>query len=376
MAALVTLAAALLTASAGAPDADAATKKHKQHKKHRQYAAKKAANKAQTSCGPELQTLYPQAPGAERFTMVIRINTIGDVNVYSSPDEVNGGLKPRIRDRDIFLINTRVTGSTAVTQQQIATKLRQSFPCNRIFALNGLSLNAFSQGYMFSLINAPEVGALLLDWEKLDWDVARQTDPTAPAWVDTPFTAMLSRLKARLAILASTVLANGGAKRIGLVPFARADWNLGLMARTIDNQARRITPSGRGFQSSQTQKTCQSGGGIGLAGTIKGLFTQYKQANFKKIKRKKGSRKKKFKRLKPRTQKLNLGVQISFTATPDPTNTDPVKSVDPSKAAECTSSAIFQKAGAILYWARPQDMDALFADPRVCALRPSPIGIC
>ena len=39
-------------------------------------------------------------------------------------------------------------------------------------------------------------------------------------------------------------------------------------------------------------------------------------------------------------------------------------------------NAIFQKAGAILYWAWPQDMDALFADPRVCAMRPSQIGIC
>jgi hypothetical protein len=369
LAALLALAAALTTTGLGTPEAAAATKKHK---KHRQGKARTAATKAQ--CGSELQTLYPLAPGADRFTMIIRINSIEDVNSWS--DLAPGGLKQRVRDRDVFLINTRFSGSTAETEQQIATKLRKNFPCNRIFALNGLSYDAFSEGYMFALINAPEVNALLIDWEKLDWEASRETSPTTPPWVDTPFTAMLKRLKGRLAVLASTVLANGGGKQIGLVPFARADWNLGLMARTIDNQARRITPTGRGFQSSQTQKTCQAGGGAGLAGTIKGLFTQYKQANFKKIKPKRKGAKPKFKRLKPKTSKLNLGVQISFTSTPDPTHSDPVKSVDPTKAADCTSLAIFQKAGAILYWARPQDVAALLADPRVCALRPSPTGIC
>jgi hypothetical protein len=368
LAAALSLAGTLAATAVGPPDAAGAQKKQTKRK------ARTAAAKSQTACVGELQTLYPLAPGAERFTMVIRINTIEDVNSWS--DLGSGGLKPRVRDRDIFLINTRFQGSTAETEQRIATRLRQNFPCNRIFALNGLSYDAFSEGYMFALINAPQVSALLIDWEKLDWDAARETAPTLPAWVDTPFTAMLKRLKGRLAVLASTILANGGGKRIGLVPFARADWNLGLIARTIDNQARKIAPGGRGFQSSQTQKTCQTGGGAGLAGTIKGLFTQYKQANFKKVKPKRKGARPRFKRLKPKTQKLNLGVQISFTSTPDPTHRDPVKSVDISKAAECTSLAVFQKAGAILYWARPQDMAVLFTDPRMCALRPSPTGVC
>jgi len=320
-------------------------------------------------------TLYPRAPGTDRFTMVIRINTLKDIEVYANSDEYSGGLKPRIRDRDIFLVNTRFKDTDAATEQTIATRLRKNFPCNRIWALNGLAFNAYSEGYMFSLLNAPEVQALLVDWEKLDWDVARASDPGTPAWVDTPFYSMLKRLKGRLSVLANTVAASGTGKRIGLVPFARTDWNLGIMARTIDRQAARIAPRGRGFQSSQTQKSCQSGGGLGMQSTMKALFTQYKKANFKKVKRRKG-KKPRFKRLKPRTQKLNLGVQISFTSTPNPGHRDPVKSVGVSRAAQCTSYALFQKAGAILYWARPQDMDALFADPTICALRPSPFGVC
>jgi hypothetical protein len=341
-------------------------------KKKRNVARKSAA----AGC-TDMGTLYPQAPGADRFTMVIRINTLKDIEVYANSDEYSGGLKSRIRDRDIFLINTRFKDTDAATEQAIATRLRKNFPCNRIYALNGLAYNAYSEGYMFSLLNAPEVQALLLDWEKLDWDVARASDPGTPPWVDSPFYSMLPRLKGRLSVLANTVAASGTGKRIGLVPFARSDWNLGIMARTIDRQAARIVPGGRGFQSSQTQKACQSGGGLGMQSTTKTLLTQYKQANFKKVKRGKGKKATvTVKRLKPRTQKLNLGVQISFTSTPDPGHPDPVKSVGPSTAAQCTSYALFQKAGAILYWARPQDMDALFADPTICALRPSPFGVC
>lgn len=328
-------------------------------------------------CASDIGTLYPQAPGGERFTMVIRINTLKDIEIYANADEYSGGLKPRIRDRDIFLINTRFKDTDPATEQTIATRLRKNFPCNRIYALNGLAYNAYSEGYMFSLLNAPEVSALLLDWEKLDWDVARASDPGTPAWIDTPFYAMLRRLKGRLSVLANGVAASGTGKRIGLVPFARSDWNLGMMARTIDRQAARIAPRGRGFQSSQTQKSCQTGGGTGMQATMKTLFTQYKQANFKKVKRGKGKTAKvTVKRLKPRTQKLNLGVQISFTSTPDPGHPDPVKSVGVARAAQCTTYALYQKAGAILYWARPQDMDALFADPAICALRPSPFGVC
>jgi hypothetical protein len=351
------------------PAATAAAKPGKKPK----HTAAASAQKAQ--CGQDLGTLYPQAPGANRYTIVFRINTLKDIETYASSDEFSGGLKPRIRDRDIFLINTRFKDTDARIEQAIAAELRQNFPCNRIYALNGLSYNAYSEGYMFSLLGAPQVSALLLDWEKLDWDVARASDAGTPPWVDSPFRSMLPRLKQRLSVLANTIAANGGGKRIGLVPFARDDWNLGVMARTIDRQARRISPGGRGFQSSQTQKSCQSGGGSGMQATTKTLFTQYKRANFKRVKRGKG-KKPKIKRLKPRTNKFNLGVQISFTSTPNPSHPDPVKSVSPGRAAQCTGTAIFQKAGAILYWARPQDMYALFSQPEVCALRPSPFGVC
>ncbi|MGH2982845.1 MAG: hypothetical protein ACRDK5_01105 [Solirubrobacterales bacterium] len=352
--------AALLALALGMPSASRA-------------AAKKSANAA---CGPQLDTLYPTAPQADRFTMVIRINKFNDIETYANSDEATGGLRPRLRDRDIFLINTRFQDTEAANERKIATELRRQFPCNRIVALNGLSFDPNNTtGYMFSLTEAPEVSAVLLDWEQIDWNTARSTDPGLPRWEDA-FNPMLKRLKGRLAALANWINAAGSGQQLGIVPFARADWNLGLMARTIDRQSARVVAGRHGLQSSQTQKSCQTGAGAGMRTSVKSLFTQYKRANFKKIKPKRKGAKPTFKRLEPKTQKLNLGVQISFTSTPVSTSPDPVKSVGPAQAADCTVNAIFQKAGAILYWARPQDMDALFADPRICALRPSQVGIC
>lgn len=371
LAALLGLGATAFSSAAVMPVAEGAKAKKKPGKTKR--LAKKSANAA---CGPQLDTLYPTAPQADRFTMVIRINKFNDIETYANSDEASGGLRPRLRDRDVFLINTRFQDSDAATEQKIATELRRQFPCNRIFALNGLSFDPNNTtGYMFSLTGAPQVSGVLLDWEQIDWNTARSTDPGLPPWEDA-FNPMLKRLKGRLAALANWINAAGSGQQLGLVPFARDDWNLGMMARTVDRQSARVVAGRHGVQSSQTQKSCQTGAGTGMRTTVKGLFTQYKGANFKKIKPKRKGAKPKFRRLMPKTQKLNLGVQISFTSTPVPTSPDPVKSVGPAQAADCTSNAIFQKAGAILYWARPQDMDALFADPRVCALRPSQVGIC
>ena len=53
----------------------------------------------------------------------------------------------RIRPQDIFVLNTRFTGSgsfpamTPSVAAGLAADLRATFPCNRIIALNGLSFD-------------------------------------------------------------------------------------------------------------------------------------------------------------------------------------------------------------------------------------------
>src|SRR5262249_42703106 len=154
----------------------------------------------------------------------------------------------------------------------------------------------------------------------------------------------------------------------------------GLMERTVQRQNSLVVRNRQGFQSVQTQKSCQTGGPAGLLGQIKSIYTQYKRANFKHPKKKKkgakSSKKGKTKRIKPKLSRGFLGVQISFTATPDPSSSDPVKSVPVSTAAACTIAAVNGTQGAILYWARPSDVKALLSDPNICPLRPSPSGVC
>jgi hypothetical protein len=360
-----------LTGALGLSSASAAQKK----------LARKAAVKA--ACASIPSTLYPSTPGIapeDRFTMIFRVNNDDDIDAFSSQLEANGGLKPRIKDRDIFLINTR-NGNDENAEQALANRLRQNFPCNRIFALNGESLNPSSEGYLFRLIDNPNVSALLMDWEKMDWDVARASEPGLGPWVD-PFAQMLPIFASRLAAIRLALASAPGRadKLFGAVPFARSDWDLGAMARVIQRQNSKLAIGRQGFQSVQTQKSCQTGGAGGMTSQISAIFKQYKRANFKKIKRKgkKGGKRRRprFKKVKPKLDRGNLGVQVSFTATPNPSSPDPVKSVGPSQAAQCTVAAVNATAGAILFWARPSDLDALFADPAVCALRPSPSGIC
>ena len=119
--------------------------------------------------------------------MMIRINTQGNVDTYTKPE---GGMGGRIRPQDIFVLNTRFTGSgqfpamTDAVASTLAANLRTTFPCNRIIALNGMSFDPTVAGYAFSGIGDPNVFALLTDFEKVDWNAGRATDPSRPPWHD------------------------------------------------------------------------------------------------------------------------------------------------------------------------------------------------
>src|SRR5690349_6569682 len=93
--AAVALAAVLAVALLGARSADPAPA----------VAAKKAA------CPALPSGFAPSGPSSSRFTMLIRINTQGNVNTWTQFNQANGGLAGYVRTRDIFVINTRFTGT-------------------------------------------------------------------------------------------------------------------------------------------------------------------------------------------------------------------------------------------------------------------------
>src|SRR4051794_41421775 len=60
------------------------------------------AAQAQVSCS-QPRGLSPATTGPGSFTMLVRINTQGNVDTYTKPEQ---GMGSRIRPQDIFVLNT------------------------------------------------------------------------------------------------------------------------------------------------------------------------------------------------------------------------------------------------------------------------------
>ena len=297
--------------------------------------------------------LSPKGGRRARFTMLLRIKKPGDIAVYANADQQSGGLKGRLRERDIFVINTRRKVATPEKQTQMVNLLRQSFPCNRIVALNGLSRSSESVGSMLSLLEDSRVHALMLDWEEGDWNVARKRTRSMRRWNDK-FGANRRRIRQRLGRLVRRIRATGHReKRLGLATVHYGNWSYGKLGVTLNRRSRRIRRFRQGIQSVQVQKICQRGSRK-YGRTVRALRREYRRNG-----------------IAPR----RLGVQISFTDDPIRGDDRPVNDVPPIKAARCTIAALRGRgAGAILYWARPEAIRALVRRTRVCRLRPPPEG--
>src|SRR5262245_23734272 len=95
---------------------------------------------------PPYQLAPKGGPGA-RFTMLIRVNKPSNVGTYERLQGTYG----QLRQRDTFVVNTRWKGSSPAIQDAILSRLRDSFPCNRVIALNGLGVDPRRPGYALSL---------------------------------------------------------------------------------------------------------------------------------------------------------------------------------------------------------------------------------
>lgn len=338
-----------------------------------------SAAQAQVSC-PQPLGLSPTGPGPTRFTMLIRINTQGNVDTYTKPEE---GMGDRLRPQDIFVLNTRFQGSgqfpamTPTVAAELAADLRATFPCNRIIALNGMSIDPNAAGYAFTGIDDPNVFALLTDFEEGDWNAGRILDPARPPWTDK-FTKALPRIKAWNAGVAGAAAANpvGAGKRTGLAPQENSTWNFGQIAQDLNKKNSRLGAPKLGPMSVQTQEACASGGAAGFGARAKTLRLQYKfkfiikkiKVPGKKKKRKKTIRLPLKKKAKPILD--NLGMQISFTDAPDPSASMALVRTSAAQAASCVQPGLKQGGGAFFFFASDDAMRLLFQQPQIAALRP------
>ena len=339
-----------------------------------------SAAKASAGCPPLPSGLAPTGPGPTRFTMMIRINTQGNVDTYTKPD---GGMGNRILPQDIFVLNTRFTGSgsfpalTPPVAASLAANLRTTFPCNRIIALNGLSFNSTSPGYAFTGVDDPNVYALMSDYERDDWNDGRSTAPGRPPWTDN-FAKAFPQLRGWNFGFTATLAANpvGAGKKTGLAPQDVGGWNYGQVAQNLDKQNARLGARHLGPQSVQTQDACADGAGPGFGARAKALRLQY---NFKFITRKvrvkgKNKRVRKTIRLplhkKAKPGMSNLGMEISFTDSPQASASQAILSTSAAQAAACVGPALKQGVGAFFFFASDDSMRLLFQQPQINALRP------
>jgi hypothetical protein len=274
--------------------------------------------------------LAPPGAGPTRFTMMIRINSQQNVSTYANKIEATGGLGGRVRPQDIFMINTRFTGSggappmTPAVAADYATQLRAAFPCNRIVALTGMSYDPAAPGYAFSLADHPAVFALMTDFEPMDWNAGKATDPGRPGW-SYKYATALSRIKGFMGILSRTLAGNpvGASKRAGLVPIDVAAWNFGEIAQAIDKKNTRLGGRHLGPLSVQTQDSCANGGASGFGARAKTLTDQYKFKTItKKVKR--GGKKRKI-TIRRKIKKKARGRTCSMPRCRSPSPTRPTR---------------------------------------------------
>jgi hypothetical protein len=323
--------------------------------------------------------ISPGGPLEQRFTMLLRVNQLVNVDAWTSSDETLGGLKDYVRKQDIFVINTRFEGSTPTEWSQMATQLRKAFPCNRIAALNGMGVDPDRPGYAYALINHPAVYALMTDFEPMDWD----DDPARPGWSFKPNLAM-KRIKRQNTRLASAIASSksGAAKRSGLVPLDWPGWNYGEIAQDLDKKNRRLGGRKLGPLSVQTQDSCANGGASTFRERTKPLFGQYRfRVTIKTVKRSvKGKTKKRKIRVKRPIKKRarpllsNLSLQISFSDTPNPRAGMAITKTSAKTAAACTQAGLKRGAGAFFYFASTNSMQLLFRQKQIAKLRPPKNG--
>jgi hypothetical protein len=324
----------------------------------------------------------PPLPGSfttngSNFTMMIRINQMDNVKTYTNFNSATGGLGGRIRQQDIFVINSRFDQTTPAVAEQIASSLRAAFPCNRIISLNGLSPSSTEPGFLGTLVASPSyMYAIMLDYEPDDWGQAQSQGLAIPPFT-TNFRPNLSRTGYFMGQVNGALTPTGAGTRVGLVPFDQSNWNYGQLAQTADAFNTRLGARHLGLESVQTQESCTNGPKT-FGGRIATLKSQYKfRTKYRKKKIHKG--KKIIKKRIPFRVKIkkaaqantnNLAVQVSFTDSPIPGSSLPITATSATRADQCIASGLAQGQGTYFFFASDTSMKLLFTQPTVGSLRP------
>ena len=288
------------------------------------------------TCPSPPYQLAPKGGRAARFTMLIRVNKPSNVGDYARLQSTYG----QLRSRDVFVVNTRWKGSSPLLQEQILSQLRDSFPCNRVIALNGLGADPARPGYALSLTDSSQPWGVVLDWEREDWAHARATNHHLSRWKQG-FGRSLHRLGSMLGRVAGGIRASDtGIQKLGAAPGFFSGWQYARIARVLDRRNRSFGHRRGGIQVVGTQASCMKrrGGQRGMRSTAQRLYRQYRRGHRKRH---------------------NLAVEISFSDHARSKHHLPIRAVNEGRAGSCLRAALAGGAGAVLFWASPESMWAL-----------------
>ena len=288
------------------------------------------------SCPAPPFQLAPKGGRAARFTMLIRVNKPSNVNTYDQLQSTYG----QLRTRDVFVVNTRWKGTSPALQDAILARLQDSFPCNRVIALNGLGADPRRPGYALSLTDSAQPWGVVLDWERDDWAHARATNHHLSRWKQG-FGRSIHRLGSLIGRVAGNIRSSDtGIHKVGAAPGFFGDWQYGRIARMLDRRNRRFGHRRGGVQLVGTQASCMKrrSGQPGMRSTAADLYREYRRTHRKRH---------------------NLAVEISFSDHGRSKRHLPIRAVNESRAASCLRAALAGGAGAVLFWASPGSMWAL-----------------
>ena len=288
------------------------------------------------SCPAAPYQLAPKGGRAARFTMLIRVNKPSNVNTYDQLQSTYG----QLRTRDVFVVNTRWKGTSPALQDAILARLHNSFPCNRVIALNGLGADPRRPGYALSLTGSAQPWGVVLDWEREDWAHARATNHHLSRWKQG-FGRSIHRLGSLIGRVAGNIRASDtGIQKVGAAPGFFGNWQYGRIARMLDRRNRRFGHRRGGIQLVGTQASCMKrrSGQPGMRSTAAHLYREYRRTHRKRH---------------------NLAVEISFSDHARTKRHLPIRAVNESRAASCLRAALAGGAGAVLFWASPDSMWAL-----------------
>jgi hypothetical protein len=297
--------------------------------------------------------LVPPGSGPAAFTMGIRVQS------QKTVDLVDSLIGDRVKDRDVFVIDTQHPHTNPGRWLATFDEIRQKFPCNRTMALNGLAANPQKPGYEFGLIGPRELDAVVVDWEQDSWeDSGRGKWATAPPRNLVRVRRELNKLTARL---------QGTKTRIGLAPDYVPPWHYGRMAAVIAAANFPLDRLHRGYQLIQTQPNCGKpiGPGSSLPVLAPHLIQQYRSMEGQRLPLAGVAAP-----LLTRELLQHVGFEIALTTKPDPKAPKAEERIGPEQAAACTKQILRAGAAGILYWASPESLKAMFESPTGRALRP------